>query len=496
MPHSPTGAATEPVHTDNVHDSAVAAWTLRIVFYGSLTLLVVLMFQDLSREVVGGLGLALIMVLLLMKVPVGVAMIVGSALGIWALSDTVVLASAMRLLPHSAVAGWSFSVIPMFILMGLLLWRSGASERLYTASRRWIGWVPGGLAVGTNIAGSGLATVSGSTLGVTYALGRIGVPEMLRAGYDRRFATASILMAGTGGQLIPPSILLVVYAGIVSIPVGPQLLAGIVPGLLLALAYCLLLIGLALAFPALAGKDRLSGDVRSTWNERWRSLTTVWPIPALALSMLYGLYSGIFTATEAGAFGAAGALLITWAYCGARGLGRAVRLAVGDTVRTTGAIFLLIIGAMILGRFLTLSGLASWSVSTVSDLGLSRYQLLFALLLLYLVLGMFMDSLTMMLITVPILVPILTAYDISLMWFGVFVVLLGELSVITPPVGVLTFVLHKLVQSSEVSLGQRITLGDVFVGVLWFLPVSILVLTLLIVFPDIVEFLPTQSAGE
>src|SRR5690625_3984708 len=332
-----------------------------------------------------------------MKVPVGVAMIIGSAVGIWALSDSGVLASTMRLVPHSTVAGWSFSVIPMFVLMGLLLWRSGASERLYTAARHWIGWLPGGLAVGTNIAGSGLATVSGSTLGVTYALGRIGVPEMLRAGYDRRFATASILMAGTGGQLIPPSILLVVYAGVVSIPVGPQLIAGVVPGVLLAAAYCVLLVGLASAFPSLVGKvrrQRRAADVQSSWSERWSPRATLWPIPALAAAMLYGLYSGVFTATEAGAFGAGGALLITLAYCGARGFVPAVRLAVGDTVRTTGAIFLLIIGAMVLSRFLTLSGLASWSVSTVSDLELSRYQLLFALLIMYLILGMFLDSLT------------------------------------------------------------------------------------------------------
>jgi len=325
------------------------------------------------------------------------------------------------------------------------------------------------------------------------------VPEMLRAGYDRRFATASILMAGTGGQLIPPSILLVVYAGVVSIPVGPQLIAGVVPGVLLAAAYCVLLVGLASAFPSLVGKvrrQRRAADVQSSWSERWSSLATVWPIPALAAAMLYGLYSGVFTATEAGAFGAGGALLITLAYCGARGFVPAVRLAVGDTVRTTGAIFLLIIGAMVLSRFLTLSGLASWSISTVSDLGLSRYQLLFALLIMYLILGMFLDSLTMMLITVPILMPILTSYDISLMWFGIFVVLLGELSVITPPVGVLTFVLHKLVQSKDVNLGHRISLGDVFVGVLWFLPISILVLALLIFFPEIIEFLPDRAAGE
>ncbi|WP_177242793.1 TRAP transporter large permease [Amycolatopsis marina] len=461
------------------------------------------MFQDLNREMIGVLGLALILLLMLMKVPVAVAMFVGGALGIWLLGGERVVVSTLRTVPFHSVSGWSLSVVPMFIFMGLMLWRAGASERLYEASRHWLGWIPGGLAVGTNVAGAGLASVSGSTLGVTYALGRIGIPEMLRAGYDRRFAVASVLMAGTGGQLIPPSILLVIYAGIASVPVGSQLLAGFLPGVVLTVVYGAVLVTLAVTVRGMTGRagsdadgsadprSRKDGD--SGWHDRWRTLRNIWPLPVLAGGTLAGLYAGVFTATEAGAFGAAGALLTTCWYRKGRAIPASIKLAVVDTVKASGAIFLLIIGAAVLSRFLTLSGLASWMVTAVSDLDLSRVQFLLVLLVIYLVLGMFVDPLTMMLITVPIVIPILGSLDIGLIWFGVFVVLLGELAVVTPPVGVLTFVVHKLAQEPEVNLGHRITLSDVFVAVLWFLPASLAVLVLLILVPEIAEYIPALA---
>lgn len=499
----PTGAGADVAdkrHSAEAERSRIrpvrAEVAVRLLFYGPLCLIVVLMTQDLPREAVGGLGLALMLVLMLMKIPVAVAMLSGGALGIWILGGGTVLISTFRTVPFQTVAGWSLSVVPMFILMGLLVWRSGASERIYAASRHWIGWMPGGLAVSTSLAGAGLSAISGSTLAVTYALGRVGIPEMLRAGYDRRYAVAAVLMAGTGGALIPPSVLLVIYAGIASVPVGPQLIAGLVPGIVLALACALVLLLIAVVAPSLSGGRRTRRSrlpAKAAWQARFASLANVWPLPVLGVGMLVGLYTGVFTATEAGAFGAAGALLTALWFRRRNQPMSAVLQAVGDTVKSSGSIFLLVIAAAVLSRFLTLSGLASWLVTVVSDLELSRYQFLFALLFVYLILGMFVDSLTMMLVTVPILMPILADLDISLIWFGVFVVLLGELAIITPPVGVLAFVLHKLAQSSEVNLGQRIALKDVFVGVAWVLPVSIVVLALLIFFPEVAEIVPSTS---
>lgn len=467
-------------------------WLFRVGFYGAILLLVGLVLAgDLQSEVVGGLCVVLVLILLLMKVPVAIAMGAPGIFGIWHLSGLRPLAGSMRDLPYQSTASWSLSVLPMFIFMGLLLWRSGATERLYLAARQWTGWLPGGLAVGTNFAGAGLAAVSGSTLGVTYALGRIGIPEMLRAGYDRRLATATILMAGTGGQLIPPSILLVVYAGVVAVPVGPQLLAGFVPGVILALMYGLLIVGLSVAVPSWAGRR---GDVKarieSTWRERWRSLARVWPIPLLMIAVVGGLYLGVFTATEAGAFGGFGAVLIAGWFLSWRGFLRSLGDALGDTVSTTAAIFLLLIGAMLLNRMLALSGSARWVATGIDALGFGRVEFLLTMLLVYLVLGMFMDPLTMILVTVPILMPTIAALDISLIWFGVFVVLLGEVSIITPPVGILTFIVHRIAQEPDVNLGHRIRLSDVFFGVLIFLPVTVLVLLMLIWFPQLAEWLP------
>ncbi|WP_177242669.1 TRAP transporter large permease subunit [Amycolatopsis marina] len=473
--------------------SKTGEWMLRLLNYGLPCLVTVLMFQDQRRETIGALGLGLMLWLLVMKIPVAIAMIASGGVGIWALTGLDVLGSTFRTVPFSSVASWPLSVVPMFVFMGLLLWRSGATERLYDASRHWLGWLPGGLAVGTNFAGAGLASISGSTLGVTYALGRIGIPEMLRHSYDPRLATATILMAGTGGQLIPPSILLVIYAGIASVPVGVQLLAGLLPGIILTLVYGILLVTIGVAAPRLVGRfpetDR--GAIRSSWLQRWASLGRVWPLFVLAIGMLGGLYLGFFTATEAGAFGAAGALLV--ATLRRTGIRSAVGKALGDTVKTCGAIFALIIGATVLSRFLTLSGVASWMVRTVSDLDLSRYQFLFALLAMYLILGMFLDSLTMILVTVPILLPILQSLDVSLIWFGVFVVLLGELAVVTPPVGMLTFVVHKITQAKDIGINREIKLGEIYAGTLWFIPISIAVLVLLIFVPEIAEIIPRMS---
>jgi C4-dicarboxylate transporter, DctM subunit len=327
------------------------------------------MLRDVPNQTVGASSLGVMLVLIFLRVPVGIAMIVPSALGIWVLVGWPGLSRSLMEIPFATVSGWSLSVLPMFIFMGVMLWRSGITTRVYDAARAWLGWLPGGLAVTTNFAGAGLAAASGSTIGITYALGRIGVPEMLRAGYDRRLATASVLMAGTGGQLIPPSILLVVYAGVAQTPVGPQLLAGLVPGLLLAGSYGVMIVLLAVLVPRLAPKMRTGGV---TWGARWRAVASIWPLPVLVFTVIGGLYAGVFTATEAGAFGALGASLLGLWYIGPRRMMSSLRLVLRDTVSSVGSIFLLLIGAVFLNRLMALSGAASWMARTVEQMELGR----------------------------------------------------------------------------------------------------------------------------
>ncbi|WP_404825478.1 TRAP transporter large permease [Corynebacterium maris] len=433
----------------------------------------------------------MLLTLMGLRVPIAVAMGVSGLYGIWRIGGVSVMERSLIDLPASSAASWSLSVIPMFIFMGLLLWRSGATSRIFDASRAWLNWLPGGTAVTTNMAGAGLAAASGSTIGITYAISRIGIPEMLKAGYDKRLALGSVIMAGLPGQLIPPSLLLVVYAGIANLPVGPQLLAGIVPGLLLVLVVNATIVVLALLFPSIAG-EKITGV---TWSDRWVSLGRVWPMPLLITVILGGLYGGVFTATEAAAVGSVGALIITAAYVRGREFWSALGSAVSGTVMATGSVFFLLIGASFVTRMLALSEVPFMFTEWVQGMGLTALQFVVASIVILIVLGMFMDPISLMLLSLPVLLPTLTALGVDLLWFGVLVVICAEVGMLTPPVGVLVFLVHKIAQSKEVNLGQNVSLGSVFSAALLGVPLTLLVIFLLIVFPDLVTWLPASGSA-
>lgn len=451
-----------------------------------------LMFVDgMPREVVGALALALVLVLMVLGMPIGAAMAVPSVLGIWAILGWRPLVSSMEGVPFQGVAGWSLSVIPMFIFMGIMLSKSGVTNQLYNGARAWLGWLPGGLAFTTNVAATGLNAATGSTIGTAYALGRIAVPEMLDAGYDKKYTLHAVLMGGLGAHLIPPSILLVVYAGIAETPVGPQLLAGMVPGLFLVVMFSIQVVVLATLFPRLTG-GRIAG-VGATWSERWGFARTAWPLPLLILVVLGGLYLGVFTPTEAGAFGALGASLLGLVFLGRRAFGPALRATLTSTVTSTAAIFFVIIGALYLTRLLALSGLARWAGDVLAAIDLTRVPFLLLLVVVFLVLGTFLDGLAMTLISVPILLPIVMEFGVDPIWFGVFVVFMAELAAISPPIGILVFVIHGLAQDPEVNRGQKVSLQDVWRAAYWLIPITLVVLVVLILFPEIVTWLPSVS---
>jgi tripartite ATP-independent transporter DctM subunit len=397
----------------------------------------------------------------------------------------------MEGVPFQGVTGWSLSVIPMFIFMGIMLSKSGVTNQLYNGARAWLGWLPGGLAFTTNVAATGLNAATGSTIGTAYALGRIGIPEMLKAGYDKKYTLHAVLMGGLGAHLIPPSILLVVYAGIAETPVGPQLLAGMIPGLFLVLMFSIQVILLAALVPRLAGGKE--SRLVATWGERWAFARTVWPLPLLILVVLGGLYLGVFTPTEAGAFGALGASILGLIFLGFRGFGPAMRATLTSTLTSTAAIFFIIIGALYLTRLLALSGLARWVGEGLTAISLTRVPFLLLLVLVFLVLGTFLDGLAMTLISVPILLPIVTDFGVNPIWFGVFVVFMAELAAISPPIGILVFVIHGLAQDRDVNRGHDISLRDVWHAAYWLIPICLFVLTCLILFPEIVTWLPSTG---
>ncbi|MCH8565265.1 TRAP transporter large permease [Nesterenkonia sp. LB17] len=432
------------------------------------------------------------LVLIFLAVPVAIAISVPSVLGIYVVSGTASAVSVLSSAPFNTVASWTYSVIPAFIFMGMLMVESGLTTKIYRATERWFGWLPGGAGVGTTAAGAGLASVSGSTIGMTYALARAAIPELLRAGFNKKMAVGTVIVAGIPGSVIPPSILLVVYAGIATVPVGQQLVAGVIPGVLIAVAFGALILSIGFFKPALVGKS--AGDKKFTseysWGDRFSSLLPIWGFPAVMLVLFGGLFSGAFTPTEAGAAAALMALVVAVVTNIQSGAIQRVGRAALKTVSASAAIFFIIIGAELLTRLLSITGLSRLVTSWIVGFDLNPITFLLALMVMYLLMGMFFDTLSMMVLTVPILVPILTQMDISLIWFGIFMVLLGELAMVTPPVGILSFIIHGIAKDPEVNLGHNITLGDIFTSLAWFLPVAVAFIVFLIFVPELVEWLP------
>lgn len=462
-----------------------------IIGFGLVIGCLVGLFTSTSVAMAGLWSILLMLVLIFLSVPVALALSIPSIVGVYAISGVSASVNILSTAPYNTVASWSFSVIPAFIFMGMLLTQSGMTTKIYTATDRWFSWLPGGIGVGTTAAGAGLASVSGSTIGMTYTLARAGLPEMLRIGYDKRMAVGTVIVAGMPGALIPPSILLVIYAGIVSVPVGPQLVAGAVPGVLLAITFGIFILLLSIVFPKLVGRTKENKVAASvTWGERFRSLADVWGFPLIMLVLFGGLFSGTFTPTEAGAAAALTSLALSIFYTRKNRPLQAVSKAALAAVASTAAIFFIMIGAEMLTRLLAITGLAQIVTDFIVGLGLGRVAFLLALIVVYIILGMFFDTLSMMLLTIPILLPTLEAMGISPLWFGVFVILLGEIGMVTPPVGILSFIIHGIAQDPEVNQGQRITLGDVFTSLGWFLPISIIFLIIMIFVPGMTEWLP------
>jgi tripartite ATP-independent transporter DctM subunit len=457
-----------------------------------------MLYLGLPKIVIGVMVIVLSIVLMLTGIPVGIAMLGAALLGLWALSGTRVVLSTLRSVTFESAASWSYSVIPMFILMGMILWKSGLTATAFEAARRWLGWMPGGLAVATNFAGAALAASSGSTIGITYALGNVSIPEMLKSGYKPELAVGSVAAAGTLGQIIPPSLLLVVYAGAAAVPVGPQLLAGVVPGLILAVAFALMIVLHATIRPSLAPRVDMTGV---TWRMRLESLNSVLPIGIVVMIVIGGLFAGIFTATESGVFGMIAALVMgighmlrggrSW-----RQIWDMVRESLVGTLTGTASVFLLIVGVHVLTRAMALSQVPNELAQLIVELGLGRVELLLILIAVYFVLGMFMDTLAMMLLTIPVLLAPLKAVGVDPLWFGVFLVIMAEVGLLTPPLGILSFIVHRIASDPKANLGNPISLQTVFVGVAPFAATAILVILLLIAFPEIVTWLPGASSSQ
>ncbi len=378
-------------------------------------------------------------------------------------------------IPHSKVTTQSLSLIPTFILIGYLAFYAGLTQNLFEAAKRWVGWVPGGMGVATVFATAGFAAVSGASVATSAVFARIAIPEMLKIGYDKRFAAGVVAAGGTLASLIPPSAVLVIYATIVEQSVGDLLLAGFLPGLVSALIYAGLVIGLALHRP------NIGPSIRGySWGSRFTSLSGTFPIFAVVFIIIYSIYSGWGTPTEAGALGAFIILVMALA----KGMRwKSLSGALMESAKLTVMIFSIIWGVLIYVRFLGFADLPDAFADWVANLDQPRLVTLLMILAAYAILGMFMDAIGMLLLTLPVVYPAVIALGYDPIWFGIIVVKMAELCLITPPIGLNCFVVA--------GVRPDISVQDVFRGATPFFIADVVTVAVLIAFPDIVLWLPT-----
>ncbi len=436
----------------------------------------------MDRLTIGFIGVGVALLLMMMRVPIAIALGLVSLCGIIILrgadSGFGVLGSA----PFDFAASWTLSAIPMYLLMGAFAYHAKITGALFDAARVWVGRLPGGLAVATNFACAGFAALSGSSLATAAAMGRIAIPEMLRLNYNPGLAAASAAAGGTLGALIPPSIMLVIFGWLAEVSVGRLLMAGVVPGILTALIYAAMIVLRCTLNPGLAPRM----VERPSWREKIRALPPVWPVPVLVVAVLIGIYGGIVTPTEAGAFGAFVVFLMALAR---RSMSWSVlSSSLREALISTSGIFFIAISAVIFTRFLTLSGLPAFLSQFVSGAGLDPLTIVLITSVMYLILGMFLDPLGILLITLPILIPVFKEADIDLIWMGIILIKYIEIGLLTPPVGLNVFVVKSVV-------GDRIPITQIFGGMVWFLFAEIIIMTLLIAFPALVLTLPNLMMG-
>jgi len=430
----------------------------------------------MSPETAGIAGILILLLFFLLRMPVAFAMAFAGLLGFAYLGG---LESALTLLAQDifeTLSSYPLSVIPLFILMGSFAFASGISQRLYKTSYTWVGQMRGGLTMATVLACAGFAAICGSTAATAATMGRIALPEMKKYGYDDVLATGTVAAAGTLGILIPPSTVLIVYGILTEESIGKLFVAGILPGAILSLFFVVTVILLCLRKP-----DIGPPGPATTWKEKVRAITGIIEAILLFILTIGGLFLGWFSPTQAGAIGASGALLIG-VIRGRLKLKIAIEAA-KDGLRTACMVLFIITGATIFGHFMAISNIPFVLAEWVGNLPLPPMAIMGVMVFIYFIGGFFMDSMALIVVTIPIFFPIVLKLGLDPIWFGVMIVLVGEMGVITPPVGVNVFVIK--------GIAPDIPLHHIFKGILPFLVALIVLTILLMIFPHIATFLPS-----
>ena len=439
----------------------------------------------MSGLVIGGIGFAALLALLAIRIPIGVAMLTVGVVGYVSIAGSTALLSYLKTETYWRFTNDDLSVVPLFLLMGQFAAKAGISQSLFHAANAWLGHRRGGIAMAAVGGCAGFASISGSSLATAAIMGQVALPELRRYNYAGSLATGALAAGGTLGILIPPSIVLIIYAVMVEANVATLFQAAFIPGVLAAFGYIL-----AIAIVVRVNPEAGPAGIRASAAAQWAALVDIWPVLVIFLLVMGGIYAGIFTPTEAAAVGAVGTFAIAVTKGGMRVEGTIEALL--GTASTTAMIFLILLGAAVFNAFLGFSQLPILAADYFQNSGLAPLVVLLGMIALYLVLGFVMDSLSMILLTVPIFWPIVAGLDFGLgpeelkLWFGILTLIVVEVGLITPPVGLNVFVIN--------SMARDVPMIETFKGVVPFLASDAIRVVLIVAFPTLTLIMPALLA--
>lgn len=418
-----------------------------------------------------------LLVMIFLRIPVGLSMLIAGFVGSYLVTGSwLPIMAKMKNETYSTFSSYSLSIVPLFLLMGQFATLGGMSQALFKSAEKWMGHKKGGVAMAAIGACAGFGSICGSSLATAATMSQVALPELRRYGYSGQLATGTLAAGGTLGILIPPSFVLVIYAILTEQNIAKLFVTAFIPGLLAALGYILAISVFVRIFPDSAGSRE-----RAPYSERFRSLIDVWPVLVIFLAVVGGIYSGLFTPTEGAAVGAAGTGILALVNGGLTW--KTLVSSLLSTASSTAMIFFIVFGASIYNGFLALSHVPVELANWVVELGLNPWTVLILILFVYLILGCVMDSLSMILLTIPIFFPIVSALDFGLgseefaLWFGILVLIVVEVGLITPPVGMNLFVIN--------SMAKETPLSSTFKGVIPFIMSDLIRTAILVMFPSI-----------
>ena len=441
----------------------------------------------MSSLAIGGVGFAVLLGMLAVRIPIGIAMISVGITGYLMIAGVVPLLSHLKTETYWAFTTFDLSVVPLFLLMGQFAAKAGLSSALFTAANTWLGHHRGGVAMAAVGGCAGFGAISGSSLATAATMGQVALPELRRFNYSGSLATGALAAGGTLGILIPPSVVLIIYAIMVESNVAALFQAAFIPGILAALGYML-----AIAIVVRIKPEAGPAGERASRAAKWAALLEIWPVLVIFLLVMGGIYAGVFTPTEGAAIGSVGTFLIAITKGGMRLEG--FLDAILGTAQTTAMIFLILLGAKIFNAFLGFSELPLFAADFFQNAGLSPFVVLLGMIILYILLGFVMDSLSMILLTVPIFWPIIAGLDFGLgpdetkLWFGIITLIVVEMGLITPPVGLNVFVIN--------SMAKDVPMLETFKGVIPFITSDFIRVAIIVAFPVITLILPDLLAVE